>query len=273
VRPLQVGVLGEPVDRPAAALDGLRVRRRAEQLAGARELGGLGPAQRGAFVEEDRAALAEHVEVDGRAGRPGVAVPGGASDRGLGPPADPDRGRRGEPRPHGGVGELEVLPGVLDVRLGPEPSQQAEGLLHPARAGGERHPVARELLGQVAEPDAADDPAAGHELRHRDLLGHEHRMVQRQDHDVRAEPDARRPRGHRAQHHQRLRQVADRVVVLGDGQEVVAKPFGVLGLLDRRRHVRVAVDVQTESHAVLLSTFSASSAAAAHRPVVAAHSR
>ncbi len=65
-----------------------------------------------------------------------------------------------------------------------------------------------EFAGHVTGTENHPHPPAGNEIEHRDLLGHHHRIVQRQDHRAQTELDVPGHRRHRRGQRERLRQVA-----------------------------------------------------------------
>ncbi|WP_275693169.1 hypothetical protein [Nocardioides sp. TF02-7] len=137
-------------------------------------------------------------------------------------------------RPH--VLELPVPAVVGDRVLGPQLLQQLQRLVEPARALLERHVEVVELLPPVAEPGAEHQTALGHHVEGRDLLGEQHRVVERRDHDVGDEADVRLHLGREPRHQRHRLQPAEVAVqeVLADRE--VVEP-GRLAGLDHREQV------------------------------------
>ena len=116
-------------------------------------------------------------------------------------------------RDAGGVDHLRRA-GVVDARLGPEPAQQRDLLLHARRTATEVDP--ERLVLDVVPPDAhAETDAARREERERgDLLGHQRGLALRQHQDIghQLEPARAREVG---EQDQRLEERVPGVVVPG----------------------------------------------------------
>jgi hypothetical protein len=144
-----------------------------------------------AAVLGERRAVGAHLRRDlGQRRRghdqPGVAQPRRAPDRRLGLRRHPDRhAAPGRPQAQPMLAHLVKAAGVRHLGLGPEPAHEADLLVHPRRALGERHAEGGELALPVAEPHPKDIGAAAERVQRRRLLGDMHRVKQRQDQDAR----------------------------------------------------------------------------------------
>jgi PPOX class probable F420-dependent enzyme len=93
-----------------------------------------------------------------------------------------------------------------------------------AAAAGERNAHELELVPVPADADADRDTAARELLQRRHLLGELERVVQRQDHDRGAEPDALGPAGDPAERDQRVVDAAVRIKGLRADDDVLRRP-------------------------------------------------
>ena len=125
------------------------------------------------------------------------------------------------------AGQLAAGPGAAEER-------QVGGEQGVAVRGVEREGVKG---GQVAAGANADfEPAAGHEVEHRGVLGDADRQLERQRDDAGGQPDARRPRRGLRQEHQRPRHPALVLMemMLGHPGAVEAQPLGMHDLFERQ---------------------------------------
>src|SRR6266536_1955101 len=105
-----------------------------------------------------------------------------------------------------------------------------------------------ELVLVPAHPDAEREAAAGELLQRRDLLRQVHRVVQRHEHDRRAEPDSLRPARDPAQRDERVVDTAIRVDRLGADDDVLRRPRRVeVELLGELRDATNGVDRRTRA--------------------------
>ena len=114
---------------------------------------------------------------------------------------------------------------ALEVALAaPERPHQPDRLVGAAAAALERDAHEVELVAVPADADAEREAAAGELLQRRDLLREVHRVVQRQEHDRRPEPDPLRPAGDPAERDERVVDAAVRVDALGADDDVLGRP-------------------------------------------------
>lgn len=100
----------------------------------------------------------------------------------------------------------------------PEETENLQGLVGPGAALGDRHADGVELAAELAaDADADADPATGPGVEVGKLLGHDHRVVQRQQEDGGADPHAFGPRGQQ-------RETGDRLAGRARRQDVAARP-------------------------------------------------
>jgi hypothetical protein len=142
-----------------------------------------------------------------------------------------------------------------DLVLRPQPGHHLEALVEPGRPGLVGHAEVVELVGLVAQAGAEDQAALGDDVQGRDLLGEDHRVVQRRDHDLGDQPDVRVDlRGEPGQQRYGLQpaQVAVQEVLADrDVREVVAlggrdDPPDVVELLCGRDGARHVAEQQTD---------------------------
>ena len=124
-------------------------------------------------------------------GDPTVGEAPGAGERGVRAPTAPDRRPAGLPRRrlhrHAVEGLIEA-PLVRHRLAAPQLAQERNGLPKPRAALLERHPARLVLPCELAaHADAEDETPLGQVIEGRHLLGHRHRMAQRQEIDRRAE--------------------------------------------------------------------------------------
>src|SRR5262245_19398446 len=103
-------------------------------------------------------------------------------------------------------------------------AQHLEAFVRAREALGERDAEAAELVRRIAHAHADLDASTAQVVEHGQVLGEPHGMTERQQADVRREPDARGARGHGARDGSPRWQVAVlHEVVLGEPHEVQAE--------------------------------------------------
>jgi hypothetical protein len=106
--------------------------------------------------------------------------------------------------------EVPELPMMREAFLrGPGFEDQREPFLEALFGLLDRDAEARELVVAIALADAELEPAVGHEVDGRRLLGEQHRIVPGQHHDGGAEPQRRRPRRHPGEQVEARRDLAE----------------------------------------------------------------
>ena len=83
----------------------------------------------------------------------------------------------------GRLAQVDVAALVGDVVLGPQPPDEAQPFEHARHPVGDLQPEGLEFLFAVADADAEDDAALGHDVEAGDLLGGLHRVQERQQGD------------------------------------------------------------------------------------------
>ena len=100
----------------------------------------------------------------------------------------------------------------------PQRAHDVDGLVGAGPALGHRNADGVELVRELSpDPDPERDPTARPRVEVGDLLGHDHRVVQRKQQDRRADPDPFGPRRHQSQS-------GDRLAGAGPRQEMTALP-------------------------------------------------
>jgi hypothetical protein len=128
--------------------------------------------------------------------QPAVAQPGGPAQGRVGVAADEHWDRRAGHRGDLDRRQVEDLPVVLEVAPGRQPAQDGDLLVHALPAGVPVHAEHLVVFPPRAGPDAQDQAVAGQDGRRGGLLGHQHRVADRELEHERDEPD---PLGHRAE--------------------------------------------------------------------------
>ena len=114
---------------------------------------------------------------------------------------------------------------TLEVALAvPEGAHEADFLVGTTTAARERHAHEVELVLVPAHADPEREAAARELLQSRDLLRQVHWVVQRHEHDRRAEPDAFRPPGDPGERDERVVDASVRVDSLGPDDDVLGCP-------------------------------------------------
>ena len=97
------------------------------------------------------------------------------------------------------VVEVEEPPVMRDRCTAPQGTQHPDRLVGSGTALRHRHADRRELVRELTTDADADRHAASRpRIEIGELLRHDHRVVQREEEDRGADPDALRPRGHAA---------------------------------------------------------------------------
>ena len=133
-------------------------------------------------------------------------------------------------RQYSHVLEIEEPAVVTERLLLPGLEHDLQRLAHPGLALLDGHAVGSVVVGHEATAYAQLQPAARDLVEHGVRLGQMQRVVQRQQRHRRAQPDARRPGGHRGQHHRREGNhpaVWMKVVLVRPGR-IEAQPLAVL---------------------------------------------
>ena len=176
--------------------------------------------------------LLDHVDVVERVARPRRAEPRRAAHARERHRAHPEPAAVLRERPDAPL-HVEVLAAVLDVLARPEAPDDRDRLLEELRLVLARAAEELELRLEVADADSEDHPPTGDHVDHRGVLGHLHRVVERQEHDRRAEVDALRHGGEGAEPDERGGHVAVvHHVVLGEEEPVEADLLGELPRLE-----------------------------------------
>jgi hypothetical protein len=145
---------------------------------------------------------------------------------------------------------LRELPGIRERLAGHEPLHEVEVFVEAVALLLWIAVVADELVREVARADAVHQAPAAHHVQHRVGLGQASRIVEGQDRDRRAQPDAPGALRQRRQHDGRIGHHAVFVeVMLGAEEGVVAQALGELALAhdlliqlrDAPRQLRVVV--------------------------------
>jgi len=183
--------------------------------------------------------------------QPRLAQAPGTAESGLDPAAEPD-GRPGalhRARAHRRVRHLKVSASVGHFVLAPEPLDQWHGLVHPASPFVDGHAKGLKFLGRVADTHSQDQAASGDHVHHRRLLGHDQRMVQREQEDGGAQANPPRPAGDGGQPDEWCRIERAVVVVLPEPHRLEPVGLGPLALTDRLLEVAARLQrAQAEFH-------------------------
>ena len=184
----------------------------ADHLEQPADLGLRGPALLATRRGEDLHLRRELVHARHRHHEPAIGDAGGAGDAGGHLRAHQD----GRARPLDGaranreVLEAPVPSAMRDLVLGPQPPDDLHALGEPAHPLRHRHPEDRELFRAVAEPHAQHEAPPGDHVEEGADLRDLHRVVQRQQHQVGPDGEARHLRGQPLQHRQQRKIVEPR---------------------------------------------------------------
>ena len=167
------------------------------------------------------------LDVGAARGMPHVTELARTPHRALGAAADPDLGqRRGGAAPPSRHGTTSSAPWKeCSPRQSARMTRIASSRAAPAALERDAHEL--ELVPVPAHADAERDAAAGELLQRRHLLREVERVVQRQDHDRGAEPDALGPAGDPAERDERVVDAAVRIDAFGADDDVLRRPHRV----------------------------------------------
>ena len=148
-----------------------------------------------------------------------------------------------------------VLASMAEGLAGPKPGEHVQRLVEHRRVHLRVDGLAERtelLVGREAEPDTEDGFAAGHVVERRDLLRHDLRSSSREWRDDRAQVQALRASGARAEHdpwvvHREV-EVTTEVEVIPQEEAIPPGGLGELGQLDQRQWVADVGDADREAH-------------------------